>query len=225
MAVVIGVTGAIAAGKSHLCRYLVRRLGALHVDADEVAHAMYAPGTPGFARVVEEFGPSVVGADGAIDRAVLGRIVFGQPERMRALATAMGDMRAELHAVVEGWRATLPPDGLAVLEAIYLIEEGYAGWCDATWLVAADETLALPRLMARNGLTEVEARVRLDAATPWQDRAPACDRLFFNDGALPAFEAEIDEAAGALLADHRDGRLLPSRWHAWRAETDAVRPR
>ena len=221
MALIVGVTGSIAAGKSHLCRHLVERFGAVHINADQVAHSMYAPGTPGFTRVVEEFGPSVVGQDGAIDRAILGGIVFGQPDRMRALATAMGDMRAEMRAIVEGWRATLPPDGLAVLEAIYLIEEGYAAWCDATWLVAADETLALPRLMARNGLTEVEARVRLDAATPWQDRAPACDRLFFNDGPLAGFEAEIDGAAGTLLAEHRAGTLAPSRWHAWRAEADA----
>ena len=219
MAVVLGVTGAIAAGKSHLCRYLVERYGAVHADADQIAHAMYAPGTPGFDRVLAEFGPTIVGVDGVIDRAVLGRIVFGQPERMRALAAAMGDMGAEIRATVERWRAALPPDGLAVLEAIYLIEEGYAAWCDAVWLVAADETLALPRLMARNGLTEVEARIRLDAATPWQDRAPACDRLFFNDGTTAAFEMEIDEAVDALMAEHRSGTLPPTRWHAWRAET------
>ena len=223
MPLILGVTGAIAAGKSHLCRYLVERYGAVHIDADQVAHAMYAPGTIGFERVVAEFGSGVVGQDGTIDRAALGRIVFGQPERMRALATAMGDMRAELRGIVDGWRASLPADGIAVLEAIYLTEEGYAEWCDATWLVAADETLALPRLMERNGLTEVEARVRLDAATPWQDRAPACDRLFFNDGTTTAFEAEIDEAMEELLGLARAGTLPPSRWHAWRAETRGER--
>ena len=47
MALIIGVTGAIAAGKSHLCHYLIERYGAVHVDADQVAHAMYAPGTAG----------------------------------------------------------------------------------------------------------------------------------------------------------------------------------
>ena len=219
MPLILGVTGSIAAGKSHLCRHLAARFGARHVDADEVVHAMYAPGAPGFDRVVAEFGSGIIGANDTIDRAILGALVFGQPGRMRALNTAIGDIGAEIHAIVDRWRATLPPDGIGIVEAIYLIEEGYASWCDATWLVAADETLALPRLMARNGLTEDEARTRLGAATPWHDRAPAYDRLFFNHDTTAAFETAIDVATNELLEQHRAGALPPSRWQAWREET------
>src|SRR4051812_37698842 len=114
MPLVLGVTGSIASGKSHLCRYLVERHGAVHADADAVVHAMYAPGKPAFARIVEEFGAGVVGADGTIDRAALGAMVFGRPERMQALTTAIGDMTAELARLVEGWRAELPHEQIAV---------------------------------------------------------------------------------------------------------------
>ncbi len=222
MPLILGVTGAIATGKSHLCRHLVERAGAIHVDADQVAHEMYAPGRAGFDRVVAEFGTGIVGADGVIDRAILGGMVFGRPDRMRALSAAIGDIGAELRGIVEGWRETLPADAVAVVEAIYLIEEGYAAWCDATWLVAADEAVMLPRLMARNSLSEDEARVRLDAAIPWHARAAAYDRLFFNDGSTEAFEAEIDDALGELRAQQRAGTLPPARWHEWRRETQAA---
>jgi len=76
---IIGVTGAIATGKSLVCQTL-EELGAVHCNADTLVHQLYAPGTPGFERVVAAFGPDVVAADGAIDRRLLGGKVFGRPE-------------------------------------------------------------------------------------------------------------------------------------------------
>src|SRR5438552_1692628 len=143
MPLVLGVTGSIASGKSHLCRYVVERYGAIHADADTVVHGMYAPGKPAFARIVEEFGEGVIGADGTIDRKVLGAMVFGKPDRLKALTTAIGDMTAELRRLVEGWRAELPHDQIAILEAVNLIEAGHPARCDATWLVGVDDEVAL----------------------------------------------------------------------------------
>ena len=74
MPLVIGVTGSIATGKSSLCTYLVERYGAIHADGDRVVHRMYDPGRPGFDRVVAAFGEGVIGADGMIDRRVLGSL-------------------------------------------------------------------------------------------------------------------------------------------------------
>ena len=85
MALVLGVTGSIATGKSYLCRHLVENYGAIHADADKVVHRMYDPGKPGFDRIVSEFSESVVGEDGYIDRKILGSKVFGDQERMSAL--------------------------------------------------------------------------------------------------------------------------------------------
>ncbi|TAK77343.1 MAG: dephospho-CoA kinase [Dehalococcoidia bacterium] len=219
MPLVLGVTGSIATGKSHLCQYIVQKYGAVHGDADKLVHRMYDPGKPGFDRIVAEFGPEVIGTDGMIDRKVIGSKVFGNAERMRALTTAIGDIGGEMHRVIDEWRATLPNDTIAILEAVNLIEAGYSAWCDATWLVGADYDVALPRLMARNNFSEPEARQRLDAARKWQDRAPASDRIFLNNGTLQDLERETDEAVTEALAQFRAGNLPPIRYAQWFEET------
>ncbi|MBE7520079.1 MAG: dephospho-CoA kinase [Thermoflexaceae bacterium] len=81
---VIGLTGTIAAGKSTVAA-LLEECGAIHCDADRLVHRLYDPGTPGFDRVVAEFGEDVVGADGYIDRKALGAKVFGKPAEMAKL--------------------------------------------------------------------------------------------------------------------------------------------
>src|SRR5215211_4843937 len=88
---VIGLAGTIAAGKSTVGQLLLER-GAHHCDADKLVHRLYDPGTPGFDRVVEAFGQEVVGADGYVDRKVLGAKVFGKPDEMNKLTRAMGSI-------------------------------------------------------------------------------------------------------------------------------------
>ncbi|MCK9485192.1 MAG: dephospho-CoA kinase [Dehalococcoidia bacterium] len=223
MPIVLGVSGSIATGKSYLCQYMVERYNAVHADADKVVHRMYDPGKPGFDRIVAEFGDEVVGEDGYIDRKVLGSKVFGNAERMGALTTAIGDIGGEMKRLIDEWRETLPEDQFAILEAVNLIEAGYSGWCDATWLVAADYDVALPRLIARNNFTEAEARQRLDAARKWQDREPASDRLFMNNTTLEALQQSIDRVVEETLEQHRAGTLPRSRWHQWWEDTKEER--
>ena len=80
MPLVIGITGAIASGKSTACQIL-ENLGGTHCDADKLVHRMYDPGKPAFHRIVKSFGDEVVGTDGFIDRKQLGSKVFGNPEK------------------------------------------------------------------------------------------------------------------------------------------------
>ena len=219
MPLVLGISGSIATGKSYLCQYLVEHHDAVHADADKVVHRMYDPGKPGFDRIVAEFTDEIVGEDGYIDRKVLGSKVFGNPERMRALTTAIGDIGGEMKGLIDNWREELAADRIAILEAVNLIEAGYSGWCDATWLVGADDAVALPRLMDRNAFSEEEAKQRLASARSWQDRAPAADRVFMNNTTLEAFEQSIDRSIRETLEQHRDGRLPKSRWHQWWEDT------
>ena len=219
MPLILGVTGSIATGKSHLCQYIAEKYGAVHGDADKLVHRMYDPGKPGWDRIVAEFGNEVVDAEGMIDRKVIGSKVFGNPARMRALTTAIGDIGGEMHRVIDEWRATLPRDTIAILEAVNLIEAGYSAWCDATWLVGADYEVALPRLMTRNNFSEAEARQRLDAARKWQDRAPASDRIILNNGTLQDLEREADEGVAEALAQFRAGTLPPIRYTQWFEDT------
>lgn len=218
MPLVLGVSGSIATGKSLLCQHLVEHYGAVHADADKVVHRMYDPGKPAFDRIVGEFGDDIVGADGYIDRKVLGGKVFGDRERMGALTTAIGDIAAEMKRVIDEWRATLADDQVAILEAVNLMEAGYSAWCDATWLVAAEDEVALPRLMERNAFSEQEAKQRLASARNWRERAGGADHVFHNDGTLEQF---IDETEG-VFAETREAfaadTLGESKWKPWHDE-------
>ena len=197
MAIVLGVTGAIAAGKSLLCGRLVERWGASHLDADKHVHAMYQAGSDAHTRIVAEFGEQVVAADGAIDRKALGGLVFGNDERLAALRTAIGDIEGEFMELLRELRSA--PEPLAVFEAVRLFEGPYMKICDAGWLVACEEETALRRLMARNDLTRGEAEQRWASATPWRERAPKADLVLHNDGSAEDFLRAVDEAAEALL--------------------------
>ncbi len=216
MALVIGVTGSIASGKSTVCQVVVE-LGGVHGNADTLVHQLYAPGTPGFARVVAEFGPEVVGPDGSIDRRALGSKVFGNPEAMRRLTRAMGDITGLIRRTIEEWRATLPAHQPAVLEAVNLIEPGYAAWCDQVWLVTCNPETARARLAARNNLPAEEIEKRLASQRDWRLRAPAADFVLHNDGGPEELRRAVRAELNRILALHRAGALPLTAYHRWRA--------
>ncbi len=199
MAFVLGVTGSIACGKSVLCRHLVKSHGAKHIDADRHVHTMYEPGKPAFDRIVAEFGDGVVGADGFIDRKALGDIVFGKPDLLAALRTAIGDIEGEFMRLLRELKNDPAP--IAVFEAVRLFEGPYMEICDAGWLVAAEDERAISRLMARNSLTREEAEQRMASATPWRERAAKADLVLHNDGSIAEFQAAIDVAVGEALSN------------------------
>ena len=214
MPLIIGVTGSIATGKSSACNLMAAQ-GATHLDADRLVHRLYDPGKPAFYRIVGIFGEEIVGEDGYIDRKILGSKVFGRPEEMTKLTTAIGNIAEAVKGVVDDWNETLREDDVAVLEAVNLIEAGYGQWCDAVWLFACEEDTARSRLMQRNGFSEDEANQRLASQRAWIDREPASDRVFHNDGVIEEFEAEVDAAYAETVRLARDGRLPVSRYYDW----------
>lgn len=216
MALIIGVTGAIATGKSGLCWHLVEKYDVLHGDADKLVHRMFDPGTRGYYDVIKEFGREVLLPDGYVDRKKIGDMAFGNPDVMSRWMKAIGSIEDQIRGTVDHWRATLGENEIAILEAVNHIEAGYAAWCDATWLVAAETETMKRRLMARNNFTEEEAEKRLGAQRPWQDRAPAADYVFHNDGSVEDFMAEVDRVMDETIAQYQAGTLPPSRYHAWR---------
>ncbi len=198
MAFVLGVTGSIASGKSVLCRHVVNFHGARHVDADRHVHTMYEPGKPAFDRIVTEFGQRVVGDDGFIDRKALGDIVFGKPDLLAALRTAIGDIEGEFMRLLRELK--YDPAPIALFEAVRLFEGPYMEICDAGWLVAAEDERAINRLMARNSLTREEAEQRMASATSWRERAAKADLVLHNDGTVAEFQAAIDAAVDQALS-------------------------
>jgi dephospho-CoA kinase len=223
MPLIIGVTGAIATGKTTVCQLLVRH-GATHCDADSLVHRLYDPGTPGFERVIAAFGPELVGTNGYIDRKVLGAKVFGNPTEMKRLTEAIGSITDAIRAVVDDWRRELSGDDVAVLEAVNMIEPGYSAWLDQTWLVACDIEDMRQRLAARNQLSSTQVEQRLASQRPWLDRAPAADAVFLNDGSIHDLVAAVDREFERVIALHRCGELAQSQWHAWSRQVGVLPP-
>ena len=214
MPLVIGLTGSIASGKSTVAKTMVE-MGAVHCDADPLVHRMYDPGKPAFDRIVDIFGRDIIGPDGFIDRRKLGAKTFGKPEEMGKLTRAIGNIGGEVHGVIDRWREELPDDAVAVMEAVNLIEAGYSGWCECTWLVTTDRQKAIDRIVARNQFTVEESTQRVDGQRSWELRAPASDHIFHNDGTLEELIADVRRMYKETHDLYRAGKLPQRKYDAW----------
>ena len=211
---VIGLAGTIAAGKSTVGQILVER-GAHHCDADKLVHKLYDPGTPGFDRVVEAFGTEVVGADGYVDRKILGAKVFGKPDEMNKLTRAMGSITDAIKGEIDRWRSELGPDEVCVMEAVNLMEPGYARWCDQTWLIGVDNDVARTRLIETRAMSEAEANQRLASMVPLEIRAPGADWVYQNNGTRAELSTAVNAELDRLLAMKKAGAEYESKFGGW----------
>jgi dephospho-CoA kinase len=217
LALIIGLAGTIAAGKSTVGQTLVAR-GALHCDGDKLVHTLYAPGTLGFDRVVAAFGEDIVGPDGMVDRKLLGAKVFGNREQMNRLTTAIGSIGEAIKGVIDGWRRDLPANGLAVMEAVNIMEPGYASWCDQVWLIGVDNDVARQRLIETRGMSVEEADQRINAMIALEVRAPGADWVYRNNGTMEDLTAAVDAELARVRKAHSAGELPTSVFPAWWAE-------
>src|ERR1043165_2205982 len=131
--ITVGLTGGIASGKSEVGRMLLAK-GVPLIDADRVAWSVYDPGTEGYARVVEAFGPDVVAEDGRIDRRKLGAIVFSDPARLKQLTDIVWPLTGQALAdLIQAERDS--GRGILIVEAALLPEAGWKRLMDQVWLV------------------------------------------------------------------------------------------
>lgn len=191
----IGLTGNIATGKSFVASVL-RELGAVVIDGDVVARDVVEIGTPTLALIAEEFGPAVLLPNGALHRKALGDIVFNQPQHLRRLEQIMQPaIRAELQARIDA----VPKDQVGVVEAIRLIEGKWDAQCDQVWVTDCPREVQLSRLMQGRGLSEADARTRIDAqADPALKRARA-DVVIDTNTTLEDTRAQVVAAWERLL--------------------------
>ncbi len=184
----VGLTGGIGAGKSEVAKRLAE-LGAVVIDADRLAREAVAPGTDGLAEVVAEFGPRVLGPNGALDRPALGRLVFGdEVARRRLEAIIHPRVRARTGEMV----AAAPPDAVVVNDVPLLVEAGLAGAYDIVIVVLADETTRVRRLVEGRGMAADEARARIAAQATDEQRRAVADVVLSNDGSVDDLREQVD---------------------------------
>ncbi|MBC7264217.1 MAG: dephospho-CoA kinase [Chloroflexi bacterium] len=183
---IIGLTGNIATGKS-LVAGILNELGAEIIDADKLAHEVVQPGTEVYRQVVSIFGKCVIRSDGEIDRVKLGQIVFADPEAMRRLEKVIHPaVIARVQEILATTKATV-----VVIEAIKLLETGMDSICDAIWVVTSPREVQVQRLMEERGLTQQEAKLRIDAQPSQEEKILRADVVIDNGGTIAATRDQV----------------------------------
>lgn len=192
----LGVTGSIACGKSTVLRLLAAR-GAETIDADEVYHDLIEPDAPLWHVLRGRFGDAIVGPEGRIDRRALGARVFADPAALADLdRLTHPSVWAEVRRRVAEVRAPV-----VAVDAVKLVESGFAAECDRVWLVTCEPDQQVGRLMARNRLSRSEAEQRLSAQPPLAKKLEAADLVIDNSGTFAATEAQVAEGWRSLGVD------------------------
>ena len=202
---IIGLTGGIASGKSTAAKYLAEQ-GAYVIDSDRLGHRAYEPGTGAFAAVAAAFGPEVVGADGRIDRKVLGRKVFGKPAELKKLTDIVWPEIRRLTQIEIAAALAEDADRIVVLEAAVMLEAGWNRSTDEVWVVIVEPDVAVARAVARDGVDEAAVRARIGAQLSNAERIARADLVIDNSGTPAELLARLDEAWQALQSRVGAGR-------------------
>jgi dephospho-CoA kinase len=193
-----GLTGGLASGKSAVAA-LFRGLGAFHVDADRIVHELLAPGGGAEAEVVARFGRGIVGLCGVIDRKALAAIVFADPRARSELnALVHPKVREEIARRVSAHESGKRVAPVALVDAALLVESGIHRDLDALIVVTSSERTQIARAIDR-GMTEAEARARIAAQAPLQDKLAAADFVIDNDGSLDETARQVRAVWDELL--------------------------
>lgn len=191
---VIGLTGGIASGKSTVSRHLAK-LGAIILDADQIAREIVAPGKPALQEIVKEFGEDVLLPDGSLDRSRLGKLVFAdKAKRDRLNQITHPKIFAEIRERIAKLRESYDClHRVVVIDAPLLIEAGFVPLVESVWLVAVDEETQIKRLMERDGYSREEAEARLKSQMPLEQKLAYADHIIQNTGTVEETIARVNE--------------------------------
>ena len=198
--ILIGLTGGIASGKSTVIQFL-RYQGFPVIDADKLGHKVLEPGNPGYSKVVEKFGEGILNKDKNVNRLVLGRIVFADPSQLKALNEISHPIIAEM--VLKEFESKISEDsgGIVFLEAALLIEANWYNIFHHIWVVNLDAAEATRRLQERDGLSESEARSRLESQLTTKERLAYANVVLQNDGSRKDLFSQTQRALEELQSN------------------------
>lgn len=182
----VGLTGGIASGKSTAAKFF-GALGVPILDSDQIARDVVEPGQPPLERLVERFGPSILTADGHLDRPALRQIVFSDP-------MARADLEALTHpaigAAMEA-RSASAGGPYQILVIPLLIEKNVKSHVNRVLVVDCDEELQVRRLTTRDGSTPEQAQAILNAQASRAARLKAADDVITNDSDMGSVRTQV----------------------------------
>ena len=188
---IIGITGNIACGKTAVGHMLLEMGAERYIDADAVVHRLYQRGQSIAVKVAEIFGLRVVASNGDIDRKALGTIVFQDTAAMHRLEEIV---HPAVSQALTNELARVSPTGIAIIDAVKLLEGGSGKFCQSKWMVICPQELEYERLVTRNNLNPEEAWARIEAQPPVDERLPLVDEVIDNSGSLDDTRRQVAAA-------------------------------
>ena len=196
----VGLTGSIGVGKSFVAGVLAE-LGCHVLDADLTAREVVEPNSVALKRLVAEYGPEVLQPDGALDRARLGALVFGDAQRRSTLNSILHPyIIARQDELLREWEAA-DPDGIAIVDAALMIESGGYKRFDKLIVVHCRPEIQFQRLMLRNALSREEAEKRISAQMSQEEKKKFADYLIDTSEGFDDTRRQTEKVYAALTAD------------------------
>jgi dephospho-CoA kinase len=187
--IAVGLTGGIGSGKSTVAQMLAER-GAVVIDADAIVHELQQPGGPLLDELAERFGREIITVDGALDRAKLAELAFGDDSAVKDLnALVHPAVRREIARRVAAIEGT---DNVVVLD-IPLITDRDTYAMAALIVVDTPTEVAVQRVVAERAMSEEQVLARIAAQLPRERRVEMADRVIDNSGDREALERQVDD--------------------------------
>src|SRR6266540_1350745 len=196
----IGLTGGIGAGKSVVARRLAE-LGAVVIDADQLAREVVSRGTEVLAEVRKLFGDDVITPDGSLDRPAVAARVFGDEAARRRLEEII---HPRVRQATAERIAAAAPDAVVVNDVPLLVEAGLSDTFDLVVVVEAPDRVRISRLVRDRGMTQQQASERIAAQASAEQRRAVADVVLDNSGDIEALNAQVDKLWRERLAPTRE---------------------
>ncbi|SEK27656.1 dephospho-CoA kinase [Carnobacterium iners] len=191
MAVILGLTGGIATGKSTASNYF-KKLKIPVVDADIGSRIIVEPGTDGLRKIVAHFGESILNSDGTLNRKALGIIVFYDEKQLATLNGILEEyIRKWISNQIIDYLKISPP--LIVLDIPLLYERDYLSEVDSVMVVVTTKEVQLERLMKRDKVTKEAAEIRIKTQLPLKNKIKRADKIIDNNYSVENTQKQIED--------------------------------
>lgn len=202
---IIGLTGNIGTGKSLVLKMLEQK-GAYIIDADVISRRAMLKDAPAFQLVVDAFGKWLLDNEGEIDRVKLGRLVFSDPAALSMLESIIHPfVREAINLLIEGYEG---PKEIIAIEAVKLLEGPLKDLCDTIWVVTVPQKIALHRLISKRGMSEEDARQRVDFQGDDSEKIAAATVLINNEGSASDTWNQVSAAYNQIIRERQEAAAL-----------------